>query len=133
MDALLRSSFLMKATLILIVVFMMGCGGSDSKGPSLQEIPRYPNAIESESIDQSGFAGLGGSLVQYTTTDSYNDVKAFYIDALSDEETDVLSYKSDLGRQVIISTRQDNGVISIAIQEFTRERRVSITLMGLGS
>ncbi len=71
--------------------------------------------------------------MQYTTTDSYNDVMAFYIDALIDEETDVISYKSDLGRQIVISTKQDNGVISIAIQEFSRERRVSITLMGLGS
>ncbi|MFC1488517.1 hypothetical protein ACFL6B_01580 [Thermodesulfobacteriota bacterium] len=126
-------------TLALVVAFVllvnipMGCGNSNSKGLSMQDVPRYPNATEVESMEQSSLGGLvGGKLAQFTTTDSFDEVLDFYADALNKYNPEHMSHTSELGRQTAISIPQKNGMISIAIQEFTEEEKVNITLMAVG-
>lgn len=119
--------------LVLLTTIYMGCGGSGSTGPSLEDLPRYANAIEGESMGQSGPAGMmGGNLVQFTTTDDYEDVVDFYDDALQKYDPEVMSHTSELGRQTAFSMPQKTGMISVAIQEFTEEGKVNITFMGVG-
>ena len=118
----------------LLVNIFTGCGSSDGDGLSFQDIPRYPNATEGESIEQPSFSGsVSGNLVQFTTTDSYDQVVDFYTDALKNYDTEVFSHTSELGRQTAISIPQKKRIISVAIQEFTAEGEVNITLMGVGS
>lgn len=60
-------------SLLIYLVTVFGCSRGD--GPSLEDIPRYPNATEVESMEQSSFGGIvSGSLVQFTTTDTYDEV-----------------------------------------------------------
>ena len=73
-----------------------------------------------------------GSLAQFTTTDSFDEVVDFYTDALSDHDPKFLSHTSELGRQTAISIPQKKGMISVAIQESAREGTVNITLMAVG-
>lgn len=124
----------MAVAFTLLICILPGCGSSDGDGPSLQDIPLYPNAMEGESMQQSSYGGIvGGKLAQFSTTDSYDKVVDFYTDALNKYNTEVLSHTSQLGRQTAISIPQKNGVISVAIQEFTEEGKVNITLMKVGS
>ena len=126
--------FALIATVALLINISAGCGNSNGKGPSLKDIPRYPNAIAGESMEQSIPGGLlGGKLVQFTTADSFDEVVDFYTDALNKYDPEFLSHTSELGRQTAISLPQKNGMISVAIQEFTEEGKVNITLMAVGS
>lgn len=117
----------------LLVGISAGCGSSGGDAPSLQDIPRYPNAVEGESMGQSSPGGmLSGSLLQFTTTDSFDQVVGFYTDALSQHDSELMSHASELGRQTAISMPQKNGMISVVVQEFTKEGTVSITFMSVG-
>ena len=71
--------------------------------------------------------------VQFTTTDPFDEVVDFYSDALNTYDPEFLSHTTDLGRQTAISIPQKNGMISVAIQEFTAEGTVNITFMAVGS
>ncbi len=118
----------------LLVSMLAGCGSASNTGPSLQDIPRYPNASAGESMQQSGLGGIvGGKLEQFTTTDSFDEVVDFYTQALDQHDPEFLSHESPLGRQTAISIPQEKGMISVAVQEFTAEGIVSITFMAVGS
>ena len=59
----------------LLLSMLAGCGSASNAGPSLQNIPRYPNATRAESMQQSSLGGIvGGKLEQFTTTDSFDEV-----------------------------------------------------------
>lgn len=119
-------------TCTLILLFAGGCGSSES-GPALSDLPSYPGATQTESMEQSGMLGiLGGELVQLTTSDSYGEVLDFYTAKLSDRDTEIIEHTTELGRQTAISITQDEGVITVAIQEFTDEGAVNITHMRVG-
>jgi hypothetical protein len=123
----------MATALAVLVSAFAGCGGSGGDGPSLQDIPRYPNAIEGESMGQSSPGGmLSGSLSQFTTADPFEEVVGFYTDALSQYDPELMSHTSELGRQTAISMPQRNGMVSVVIQEFTEEGTVNITFMAVG-
>ena len=124
----------MMAVFALLISMLVGCGSADNTGPSLQNIPRYPNASAGESMQQSSLGGIvGGKLEQFTTTDSFDEVMDFYSQALDQHKPEFLSHKSPLGRQTAISIPQDHGMITVAVQEFTAEGVVNITLMAVGS
>ena len=119
--------------MLVLLLTLSACGNSGSKGPSMNDIPTYPNARVGESLEQHFPGGMmGGMLQQYTTSDAYEDVLAFYEEALSGYATEVMQQPSELGRQVAISIRREKGVITVAIQEFTAEGLVNITLMEVG-
>ena len=118
----------------LLMYIATGCGNSNGQGLSLQDIPRYPNATEGESMEHSSPGGfVGGKLAQFTTTDSFDKVVDFYTDALNRYDPEFMSHTSELGRQTAISIPQKKGMISVAIQEFIEEGTVNITLMAVGS
>ncbi|MBW2216263.1 MAG: hypothetical protein JRF34_03610 [Deltaproteobacteria bacterium] len=118
----------------LLVNIFTGCGSPDRDGLSLKDIPRYPNATTGESMEQSSFGGIvEGNLAQFTTTDSYDAVVDFYTEALTNYDTELISLKSELGRQTVISMPQENRMTSVAIQEFSEQGKVNITLMEAGS
>ena len=124
----------MMISFALLTSIPMGCGSSAEDGPSMQDIPLYPNAHEGESMEGSSPGGfVGGKLEQFTTTDPFEDVVDFYTDALNQYSPEFVSHASDLGRQTAISIPQKHGMISIAIQEFIEEGKVNITFMALGS
>ena len=75
---------------------------------------------------------MGGKLVQFTTTDSFDTVMDFYTDALGPYNPELLSHTSELGRQIAISIPKKNGIVSVAIQEFTEEAVVNITFSEIG-
>ena len=117
----------------LAAVIAVGCGNSGNGGLSLKDIPLYPGATEGQSMAQSSpFGIVGGELKQFTTTDSYDEVLEFYTDALSGFDPEFLSHESELGRQTGISIPRKNGMITVAVQEFTQEGAVNITFMSVG-
>ena len=127
------------ATLAKVVVFallvVIATGGGCSSGieSALQDIPRYPGATAGESMEHSLPGGfLGGALEQFTTTDPFEEVLDFYTDALYQYDTEFMNHESELGRQTAISIPQKKGMITVAIQEFTEEGKVNITLMAVG-
>ena len=118
----------------LLITIPMGCGSSSGDGPSLQDIPRYPNATEGESMEQSSPGGfVRGSLAQFATTDPFEEVVDFYANALNEYDPQFISHTSELGRQTAISIPQRKGMVSIAIQELTAEEKVNIIFMAVGS
>jgi hypothetical protein len=130
----IHTTFAIGALFLLLICFVTYYGCSSSDVPSLDNIPRYPGATEVESMEHSSFGGfVSGSLVQFTTTDEYGRVVDFYTDALKTYKTEVLSNESELGRQTAITISQKDGGLSIAIQEFTKEGKVNITFMQVGS
>jgi hypothetical protein len=117
-------------TLLLLLTFILyACGSPQQTGPTLQDIPIYPNASEGESM-QAGMLGMmGGSLAQYSTTDSYDEVLAFYNESLASHNPEVMSHSSELGRQAALSIRKENGMVTVSVQEFTKDNTVAITFM----
>ena len=129
----IHRTFAIAASFFLLICFVSGYGCSSSDVPSLENLPRYPGATEVESMEHSSCGGfVSGSLVQFTTTDEYGGVVDFYMDALKTYNPEVLSHESELGRQTAITISQKDGGLSIAIQEFTKEGKVNITLMQVG-
>jgi len=123
----------MAVVFALLVGVSTGCGGAGGEGPSLRDIPLYPNAVEGESMGGSSPGGMvSGNLAQYTTSDSFDQVLEFYTDALSEYGPQLLSHTSELGRQTAFSIRHKNGTITVVIQEFTEEGSVNITMMAVG-
>ena len=118
----------------LLLSFVIGFGCSRGNELPIEDIPHYPEATKVESMEHSSFGGIaGGSLVQFTTTDKYDAVVDFYTDALKTHNPEILSHESELGRQTAITIPQKDGGLAIAIQEFTKEGKVNITLMQVGS
>lgn len=117
--------------LVILISISMGC--SSSTGPSLENIPHYPNATKGEAMEMSGPGGfMGANLVQMTTSDSFDKVVDFYTDALSKYDTGLMSHTTELGRTTAFSIEQKKGAITVAVQEFTKEGKVNITLMAAG-
>ena len=128
-----RAALRLALVLTLMIHSSTGCGSAGGEGPSLRDIPLYPNAIEGESMGGSSPGGVvSGNLAQYTTSDSFDQVLDFYTDALSEYDPQLLSHASELGRQAAFSIRQKNGTLTVVIQEFTEEGSVNITLMAVG-
>jgi len=134
MDIRTCGTLVIAVAFALLITIISGCGSSDGDGLSFQDIPRYPNATEGETMEQSSFGGIvEGNLAQFTTTDVYDAVVDFYTEALKNYDTELISLKSELGRQTAISIPHENRMTSVAIQEFTEEGKVNITLMEVGS
>ena len=132
MNNSINASLTIAFAFALLISIATGCGSSGG-GPSLEDLPLYPYAAEGESMDQSGPGGfMGGKFAQFTTTDPYDEVMDFYTDALNKYNPKFMSNISELGRQTAISIPKKNGMISVAIQEFTEEERVNISFMAVG-
>lgn len=128
-----KSSITSRFISLLLLLFLVACSQSKEDALTLQDLPVYNNATESQTLKQSSPLGIvGGELIQYKTDDTFDEVVDYYSNALSHYKTDLLSHTSELGRQTAISIPQSSGMISIAIQEFTDEGSVSITFMGVG-
>lgn len=133
MNTTTRGTLAMAVALALLIHGATGCGSSSGDGPSLQDIPRYPNATEGESMAHSSPGGfMSGNLAQFTTTDSFDEVLEFYTEALGKYDPELMSHTSELGRQTAISIPREGGMTTVAIQEFTAEGTVNITLMAVG-
>lgn len=117
-------------TVALSVFVIAGCAKSGVDEQLVQDIPRYPNAQETESMGQSFLGGMmSANLAQYTTTDSFDEVVGFYSKALTEFETEVSTYSTEQGRQIAIDVAREKGELTIAVQEFPQDKKVSITLM----
>lgn len=128
-----RGMLALAAPLALLVAVSTGCGSSGGDGPSLEEIPRYPNAILGESMERSSPRGMESvELVQFTTTDSFDQVLDFYTDGLRAYDPQLLSHRAELGRQSAFSIQKGSRMTTVVIQEFTEEGSVNITLMAVG-
>ncbi len=127
-----RGTLAFAAAVVLLLTTLAGC--SENHGPSLSSIPRYPGATEGESMAHASLGNVvGGSLVQFTTTDPFDEVLAFYTEAMKESDPQVQSFTCELGRQSMLSIPQRNGTVTVAIQEFTEDGEVNITFMGAGT
>ncbi|MGD9175286.1 MAG: hypothetical protein PVF29_14070 [Desulfobacterales bacterium] len=123
MNKNITATFAMVFAVTLLISIATGCGSSGG-GPALEDIPLYPYATESESMEQSGPGGfMGGKLAQFTTTDPFDEVMDFYTDALNQYNPKFISNTSELGRQTAISIPKKNGMVSVAIRSLPRKRK----------
>ena len=114
------------AAALLVSGLLAACGDRAAE----VAIPAYPNATPTESMAQEGLFGIvSGELQQATTTDPFDRVLEFYVDALADAE--ISSHRTELGRQAALAVRDGGGSATVAIQEFTDENRVVVTVMRL--
>ena len=133
MNIRMNITLVLVTALVLLISMFGGCGSGEDE-LSFQDIPRYPNANEGQSMSKSSTGGMvGGKLMQFSTTDSFEDVVDFYTDALSKYDPQIMSHTSEIGRQTAFSVSQKKGVVSIAIQEFRAKGMVNITFMTVGS
>jgi hypothetical protein len=130
MNIRIRELRVITAAFSLLIFSFTGYGCSNGDVLSLEDIPPYPGATRVESMDHSGLGGImGGVLVQFITTDPYDEVVSFYTDELTKYDPESVSHESVLGRQTALVITKKNGGVSVAIQEFTKEGQVSITFM----
>ncbi len=133
MDLRTHQGLAMVIACALLLSISTGCGISGG-GPSLEDMPLYPNATESEYMEQSSPGGfMSGKLAQYTTSDPYDEVLDFYTAALNRYHPEFMNHTTDLGRVTAISIPQKKGMITVAIQEFAEDGMVNITFMAAGS
>ncbi len=131
MSPTVRRALFLSSALIFFLLPLAGCG--PNHGPSLAELPRFPGAVPGEAMAQSGFGGImGGTIEQFTTTESFDDVVSYYDGQLRSKEPEIEEYTSELGRQKVYSMQRGQGMIAVTIQEFEDEDEVYITLMGAG-
>jgi len=118
--------------ILFLAGIISGCGSSKTE-LSFQNIPHYPASTPEQQMEGSGFAGIvGGELRQLSTTDPFKTVVAFYTDELDPYNPEIMSHTSELGRQTAITIKQENKVLTVAIQEHRKEGRVVITHMAVG-
>jgi hypothetical protein len=123
-------SFTLTTTVAICVLLLGGCKKS---GLSLDDLPRYPNAVEKESMEQSSpFGIVSGRLVQFTTSDTHDQVLSFYKTALEKYNPEIISHELPDGRQTAIDITERHGVVTVAIQEYPKEGKVVLTFMRVG-
>lgn len=124
------------AGMVFLVFFactISSCGNSQEGKGSLDDIPLYPNATHDQTLEGSGPAKIvGGKVARYYTNDAFEDVVNFYTGTLSGYSPQIISHKSELGRQTAITMNKEEGIISVVVQELTEENKVSISLMAVG-
>jgi hypothetical protein len=112
-------------TAVFIALFTVGgCG----KGGDDITIPDYPGAVKDAAYDMGGKAQVS----RYWTTDSYEDVLAFYKDRLEQYEPDIQSFEVQNSRQTKIDLiNEKTRSLTVVIQQFEGEDRVAIVYMGV--
>ncbi|MGC9367336.1 MAG: hypothetical protein ACP5FK_09910 [bacterium] len=119
--------------IVLLASINSGCGFLGCGKLSTDDLPRYPNATEVETMEQSSPGGvIGGNMVQFTTEDSYDQVLEFYSDTLKSFNPEIISETSELGRQTAYTIKRGTGISTVVIQEFTAEGTVNITFIAMG-
>lgn len=112
--------------LIVISIFLASC--------SQVEIPEYPGAIEDQEHEMKYFGISLGNVRRVVTDDSYDTVVAFYRNILDVHNPEVAAYTLEDGRQTAITiTKSKKSFVTVAIQEFKRERKTAITYMKSGN
>lgn len=116
-----------------VAVCLLVLGGCKKSGLSLDDLPRYPNAIERESMEGSSpFGIVSGRLVQFTTSDTHDQVLSFYKTALEKYNPEIISHELPDGRQTAIDISEKHAKVTVAIQEYPKEGRVVLTFMRVG-
>lgn len=102
-------------------------------GCSKVEVPEYPSAIE-DQVHEANYFGMNfGKIKRVVTDDSYDEVFAFYMEKLDDNNPEVISHTLEDGRQTAITiTKNKYRSVTVAIQEFKKDGKVAITYMNLG-
>ena len=108
---------------------LYSCSSDEASGPSINDIPVYPNSKKGESMQHSMFGMIGGALQQYSTTDGFKRVLGFYESELALYNPDVMTHHLEHGRQSAITIEKDDGALTVAIQEYKDEGQVMITFM----
>lgn len=125
---ILRYSFI----LILFVSFLSaGCSKSDA--PEQVQVPIYPGAKADEELDAK-FMGMSlGMVKRVVTSDSYDNVIAFYREQLASYNPEIITHTLEDGRQTAITVVEDEKKsITVAIQESKKEGMVAISYMRVG-
>ncbi len=125
---ILRYSFI----LILFVSFVSaGCSKSDA--PEQVQVPIYPGAKADEELDAK-FMGMSlGMVKRVVTSDSYDNVIAFYREQLASYNPEIITHTLEDGRQTAITVVEDEKKsITVAIQESKKVGKVAISYMRVG-
>ncbi len=125
---ILRYSFI----LILFVSFLSaGCSKSDA--PEQVQVPIYPGAKADEELDAK-FMGMSlGMVKRVVTSDSYDNVIAFYREQLASYNPEIITHTLEDGRQTAITVvENEKKSITVAIQESKKVGKVAISYMRVG-
>lgn len=118
---------------ILVSIFILGVlvlltFGGCSQSSSLENLIEYPGAIEDQEHNAKLLGISLAKVKRVVTDDSYDDVVAYYKNILEPYSPEVISHALEDGRQTAITISGGNS-ITIAIQEFQKERKTFITYM----
>jgi hypothetical protein len=94
------------------------------------QVPEYPGAIEDQEHEAKYFGLTFGKVRKVVTDDSYDTVLAYYRDLLEVHNPEITSYTLEDGRQTAIKITKS---VTVAIQEFKKERKTAIIYMNSGS
>ena len=123
------SKILFYSLILIFNTLLISCSSDESDRPTINDIPPYPNSVKGESMQQSMFGVVGGSLQQYSSDDDFKQIFTFYKTELAQYAPEVMTHNLEIGRQSAISIEKENGGITIAIQEYKGEGKVMITFM----
>lgn len=122
-------------SICILVVFLsfMTAGCTKPDAPGQGEIPEYPGAKEDQEHDAKVLGMTLGNVKRVVTSDSFDEVLAFYRERLEFRNPKIVSHTLEDGRQTAITISETKtGSKTVAIQEFKKEGLVAITYMKVG-
>lgn len=124
----IRSVFVL---VLLVSLISGGCSKSDT--PEQVQIPVYPGAKADEEHNAKVMGISLGMVKRVVTSDSYDNVLAFYKEQLESYNPEIITHTLEDGRQTAITVVENEaGSKTVAIQEFKKEGMVAITYMRVG-
>ncbi len=119
-------------SIFILVIFLSFISASCSRSDTSRQIqvPQYPGATVSNDMNPK-FLGMSvGKILKVVTNDSYDKVFAFYNERLKTYNPKIMTHTIEDGRQTTMTLADtDKFSITIAIQEFRKESKVTITYM----
>lgn len=118
----------------ILVLFLSLLTAGCTKDPSDQIIiPIYPGAEADEEYNMKGLGVSLGMVKRVVTSDSYEDVLAYYVEKLKQYNPEILSHEQEDIRQTAFTViENEKGSKTVAVQEFKEEGVVAITYMRVG-
>lgn len=114
------------AGILLLSFVVAGCSKADES--EQLRIPGYPNAVHDQTHGMEGVA----KVTRLITSDSFDEVLAFYTEQLKEYNPEITPYELEGGRQTAIKVSdRKKREITVVVQEFIKEEKVAIVYMGI--
>ena len=99
-----------------LTLMLLGCDPKPHL--SIADVPRYPSAVEVDAGDESNASGTERRSIVLETADTFEDVVAFYEQALSGENVDRMERHEPSARMTSFFMYSRGRLISVNVRTF---------------